>query len=669
LREKHFFYFQIGLLYLIFGKLLCIAMKQRLDLLLLLLIVFIGFILRFYGFFEIPMTHDELSAFYRLQFDTFGELIKKGVKVDGHPAGIQVFLYYWTKLGTSDWFIKLPFLLSGLASIVLSYSIGKKWFSSTSGLLVAAYIATLQFSVMYSQIARPYISGLFFSLLMVWFWTRYFVEKERKTGVLIGWVLAAVACCYNHHFSLLFAFIVGFTGLLFLTKETIKPYFTSLIAILLWYIPHVEIFFYQFTSNRGLSWLAPPKNSFLIDHIQYIFHYHPLVYIGTFILALCGFALSKDSFKSGHKLRLVALFWFLTPLLVGFFYSIYVKPVIQHSMLIFSFPFLLLLLFSFKDISLKIKVLLIISALSINIWTLIEKREHYTIFYKQPCKEFAIFTKGFLENYRIEDIDKEVDIIHGENIKYIAHYLSKAVPTATFTSLFKNPLSSIEFRKRLEKENKPYLIVGNIPLAYLPIVREYYPFVINEERGFTYEHYIFSKKEHYMENATLFSYWHFKDKMNCKEISSKWSKIKERTKEKDEFICIVDSKTEWGPTFETKLVDIVKNRHNFINIGLGFKSEKLPKGEIVCEISKNEKVLDWRSVSLSSFYDAQKQNQWQKAYLSLRLIDIFKQESELMDAQIKIFYWNKHKEYILLDDFSIEVRRGNPYVYALMERF
>jgi len=532
--------------------------------------------------------------------------------------------------------------------------------------------------VMYSQIARPYISGLFFSLLMVWFWTRYFVEKERKTSVLIGWVLAAVACCYNHHFSLLFSFIVGFTGLFFLTKETIKPYFVSLIAILVLYIPHVEIFFYQFTSNQGLSWLAPPKNSFLIDHIQYIFHYHPLVYIGTFILALCGFTLSKASFKSGHKLRLVALFWFLTPLLVGFFYSIYVKPVIQHSMLIFSFPFLLILLFSFKDISLKFKVLLIISALSINIWTLIEKREHYTIFYNQPCNTFADFTQEFVENFGINDIDEEVDIIHGENRKYISHYLSKAVPTASFTSLFKKPLSPIEFRKRIEKENKPYLIVGNIPLAYLSIVREYYPFVINEERGFTYEHYIFSKRERYMENATLFSYWHFKDKMDCEKISSKWSKIKQRTKEKGEFVCIVDNETEWGPTFETSFRNLLEapyidrfknNRQDFINIGLDFKSKQFPKGEIVCEISKNGKTLDWRSVSLSSFYDIQRPNQWQKAYLSLRLIDIFKQENALKDAQIKIFYWNKHKEYILLDNFSIEVRRGNPYVYALMERF
>ncbi len=41
------------------------------------------------------------------------ELIEGGVKVDGHPAGIHVFLYYWTKLfGTNEWIVKLPFIVS-----------------------------------------------------------------------------------------------------------------------------------------------------------------------------------------------------------------------------------------------------------------------------------------------------------------------------------------------------------------------------------------------------------------------------------------------------------------------------------------------------------------------------------------------------------------------------
>ena len=134
----------------------------------ILLILFIGSILRFYNYVEIPFTHDEFSALFRLNFDSFSELIEKGVKVDGHPAGVHVFLYYWTKVfGSSEWIVKLPFTIFGIVSIWIIYLIGRKWFNETVGLISAAFIASIQFTVIYSQIARPYISGMFFSLIMV----------------------------------------------------------------------------------------------------------------------------------------------------------------------------------------------------------------------------------------------------------------------------------------------------------------------------------------------------------------------------------------------------------------------------------------------------------------------------------------------------------------------
>ena len=65
---------------------------------LLIFILLCAAILRFYQFETAPFTHDELSALLRTNFSNFQELIAKGVAIDGHPAFIQVFLYYWTKL-------------------------------------------------------------------------------------------------------------------------------------------------------------------------------------------------------------------------------------------------------------------------------------------------------------------------------------------------------------------------------------------------------------------------------------------------------------------------------------------------------------------------------------------------------------------------------------------
>lgn len=121
----------------------------------IIIVLTVGTVLRFYGFPHIPFTYDELSAWGRTDFTSFRELIDHGVRGDGHPALIQVFLFYWRKLfGDSEASFKFPFLLMGIASIYLSYLLGKKWFSETTGLLSAAFVSVLQYTVMYSQIAR-----------------------------------------------------------------------------------------------------------------------------------------------------------------------------------------------------------------------------------------------------------------------------------------------------------------------------------------------------------------------------------------------------------------------------------------------------------------------------------------------------------------------------------
>ena len=123
---------------------------------LLLVIVAWGSILRFFNLFELPLTHDEFSTLFRTNFSSFDELIEKGVKVDAHPAGLQVFVYYYKSIfGTKEWVLKIPFLIFGVGSIVLIYNLFSKWYNNTLGLISAAYLATLQYFVMYSQIARP----------------------------------------------------------------------------------------------------------------------------------------------------------------------------------------------------------------------------------------------------------------------------------------------------------------------------------------------------------------------------------------------------------------------------------------------------------------------------------------------------------------------------------
>ncbi len=221
----------------------------------LFFILLVAAILRFYDYFSIPFTHDDFSALFRLNYDTFRELIEKGVKPDGHPAGVQIFLYYWTRLfGIKEWIVKLPFTIFGLLAVVLIFRIGKIWYNETIGLITAAYLASIQYTVMYSQIARPYISGLFLSLAMFYFWSLLIKNTDNKFNKnLLLFVVFATLCAYNHYFSLLFATIVGFSGLFFINKKYLPKYIAAGVAIALLFSPHLNISLAQF---RMAVWLG-----------------------------------------------------------------------------------------------------------------------------------------------------------------------------------------------------------------------------------------------------------------------------------------------------------------------------------------------------------------------------------------------------------------------------
>ena len=78
--------------------------KKRNDRLLIFILA-ISFVLHFINLKDLSLSNDELSAITRSRYDTFSEMITKGVYIDYHPAGIQTYIFYWMKLFGDDAFL------------------------------------------------------------------------------------------------------------------------------------------------------------------------------------------------------------------------------------------------------------------------------------------------------------------------------------------------------------------------------------------------------------------------------------------------------------------------------------------------------------------------------------------------------------------------------------
>lgn len=344
----------------------------------------LALLLRFWNLFLLPYTHDELSALMRLQ-PSLGGTIEHGViELDTHPPGVQVFEWCWTRLfGMNEAVVKLPFILLSCAALFFLYRFGLAWTSPGTTLISIALLATLQYSVLYAQIARPYAAGFFTVALLVDQLTRHLAHGRRATLVWTG--IAIVLCAYVHHFTLLLAFVITLSGLLLVTPDKRRGYLLMCLCALLAYLPNIPIFLKQLRLGGLGGWLPPPGADWLPDHIRWILHFSPVlaaVVAGTLGLALLQ-RIRTGAAKGPAKWHILA--WGLSPLLIGMAYSIWRAPVLQYSMLLFSFPFILFAAFGgARELGKPAIIMLTATLATVSAMTLVLGRKHYAVFRDSP---------------------------------------------------------------------------------------------------------------------------------------------------------------------------------------------------------------------------------------------------------------------------------------------
>ncbi len=311
------------------------------------IVLIIGAILRFVNLASLSFSNDELSSLIRLRYNSVGEMIAKGVYIDFHPAGVQLFMYYWVKLfGDGVFMFRLPFVLFGLGTIYLIFCIGKKWFNETTAICAAAVFSFLPFTIQYTQFARLYSPGIFFSLLACYGWMHWlFTEvNNSRTKYWWLWILATVACLHIHYFSFAFAALLGLSGFVFIKKHNAQNYLLGGLLALLTFIPELKIFAEQMKTGDIGGWLGAPDSTFLFSFFWEVFNHSGILILLVVGLMIAGIFKPVDA-KS--KWRWLCLSWFMLSFFLAYIYSVLGHPVIQYSTLLFTLPFLLLFIFSF----------------------------------------------------------------------------------------------------------------------------------------------------------------------------------------------------------------------------------------------------------------------------------------------------------------------------------
>lgn len=624
---------------------------------LLLLIMLLASFLRFYSLGDFSYSNDEMSALVRCDFDNFSDLIQYGVQEnDMHPAGVQVFLYCWSSLvGTGELLIRLPFILAGILSVFVVFKLGEHWFNRNTGLVSAAIFCCLEYTILYAQVARPYSLGILFTLLTAYAFTKIFFSKFHKPKYYVAFIIFASFTMYTHYYAMLTTGLICLTGLFFLNKYNYKPYLLSGIVILALYIPHFSIFQAQFSRGGLGRWLGEPKSTWLLEFLYSTFNSSIIVIFVIISLMIVGF-FSNINKPNINKFTIIGLLWFFLSFLAGYLYSKAENPILQPSVLTFSFAFLIIPISAiiaqseFKRTGIFTGIILITLTSSTLFENDFYSKNQFGVF-----KELIQQNKDWDEKYGAENIEKAMNV---NSPKYAHFYDRQLRYYPTYVSYHSKEKEDIlNLYNEVIKSKKQYFSFAwstrVTPKKIYELIRTKYPEIIENKVYNNSQITLFKRNKNYSRKEKIEFYNNF-DSPN-KNWSSKPQQLD--TLGLLYSNCIkLDDKEIFSPVFEKSVKELDFKKGQYIAVEAWIKQDQKDNFSVAYQVKRNGKTVLLNNGKEAGFYDNLNQytpnnRNWNKVVFA-RNYDSFLQPDDV----IKIYFWNSGgKHTVRIDDLIVRI--------------
>ncbi len=308
-------------------------------------ILFVGLILRLISVNQSLWLDEATSALVSRMPLT--EIFSKFLPGDFHPPLYYLLLKYWAILfGTSEISLRIPSVIFGLATIYITYLIGRELVNKNVGLVASGLLATSGLAIYYSQEARMYslvallVSSLVFSLVKT--------TKEDRVG---DWVILSVLLGLTFLTDYVAVLIIpAFWIYAFLSKQK-KPWWkkfvmshiilamsaASLLPILLkqlnngFLVGTTSPLWYQILGQTSFKNLALIPVKFMIGRITF-----DNKWLYALIVVLSGSLFLFLLSKALKRAQLVWV-WLLVPIAIGALVSFKV-PTLSYFRFLFCLP-------------------------------------------------------------------------------------------------------------------------------------------------------------------------------------------------------------------------------------------------------------------------------------------------------------------------------------------
>ena len=228
-------------------------------------------------------------------------------------------------------------------------------------------------------------------------------------------------------------------------------------------------------------------------------------------------------------------------------------------------------------------------------------------------------------------------------------------------------MSALDFEKMVNGIKENFVVTADVNSNAFEVVNKYFPYWIGEEKGFTFENYIFSKTpgDGKVLEKKLIAYTDFDT------VVGKWDKRNEH--------WLVDSitggtyfevlaKNEWTFGCHFPLEEATKTKYVIFDIEAELRMDNAEDNALLAAtLEKDGKVIAFRAVNVKDFISPD--SNVCKLMMSMDLLTLLGNEMDLKGISLKTFFWNKEFRHFYIKNFKVSLRGGNPYRYALYYDF
>ena len=387
---------------------------ERNKTIILILICFVGFFLRFYALGGESFWFDEKMSLYFSQNDPVSILNPPSYETHIPPL-YYMLLHFWMGLfGISEFAVRSLSAVFGSLSIFALYKLGKYLFNVKIAIYSSLICAISILQIYFSQEARMYSLLTLTTLLSVFFFLKSL--NENRLRFWASYIIVSILMLYTHLYGI-FILILQFFYLLFYyrgkigyVKNCLVSFFLIGLGFFPWLIKLFGVTPYILEGYSAIAWIPEPSIISILGTILLFCNSSVVcvVIFGSSIRSIFQFEglkkyFTKPSF-SGSLKRIKAHFldsskfgvnfcilWLGIPIILSLLISFIFQPIYLPKYLILVSPaFYLLVSKGLAKTKLKMRYLLI---LFLVIDSAIISYSYYTNFNKEQWREAATYVQ------------------------------------------------------------------------------------------------------------------------------------------------------------------------------------------------------------------------------------------------------------------------------------